>query len=194
MSPDIDTSMSLASIPGSSAEILYTFSSSLMSIAGAVKLNETAGRHAGSTSNMRRSEGKPKPLLNRSNRRSISLRKECHTSGTFVCAGATFFTSTGTSDIAVSIVHSEGSGTERFGHHPIEGGSVGRLHMLRAGVIHRVHDHPQQWQGFKRRKKAADCQPITRRPDPEIVMPEAEDPGAEDERYFDVKPCLDDPA
>src|SRR6516225_12153003 len=86
MSPDIDTSMSLASIPGNSAEILYTFSSSLMSIAGAAKLNELAGRHAGSTSNMRRSEGKPKPLLNRSNRRSISLRKECHTSGTFVCA------------------------------------------------------------------------------------------------------------
>src|SRR5271166_3685977 len=40
MSPDIDTSMSLASIPGNSAEILYAFSSSLMSIAGVEKLNE----------------------------------------------------------------------------------------------------------------------------------------------------------
>jgi len=101
MSPDSDTSMSLPSMPGNSAEILYAFSSSLMSIAGIEKLNEL--RHAGSMSNMRRSDGKPKPLPNRSNSRSISLRKECHTSGTFVCGGAVFFTSTGTSAIAVSV-------------------------------------------------------------------------------------------
>jgi len=69
-----------------------------MSIAGMEKLNEL--RHAGSMSNMRRSDGKP----NRSNSRSISPRNECHTSGTFVCAGAAFFTSTGTSAIAVSVV------------------------------------------------------------------------------------------
>src|SRR5208282_898030 len=46
MSPNTDTSTSLASIPGNSAEILYTFSSSRMSIAGVEKLNEL--RHAGS--------------------------------------------------------------------------------------------------------------------------------------------------
>jgi hypothetical protein len=101
MSPDTDTSTSLASIPGNSAEILYAFSSSLMSIAGVEKLNEL--RHAGSISNIRRSDGKPNPLPNRSNSRSISLRKDCHTSGRVVCAGGAFFTSTGTSAIAVSI-------------------------------------------------------------------------------------------
>jgi hypothetical protein len=53
---------------------------------------------------------KPKPLPNRSNSRAISPRKECHTSGTLVCAGAVFFTSTGTSAIAVSIVSQQGGG------------------------------------------------------------------------------------
>jgi hypothetical protein len=93
--------MSLASIPGNSAEILYAFSSSLISIAGVEKLNEL--RHAGSISNIRRSDGKPNPAPKRSNSRSISLRKDCHISGTVVCAGGAFFTSTGTSAIAVSI-------------------------------------------------------------------------------------------
>ena len=62
-------------------------------------LNALAGRHEGSISNTRRNEGKP----NRSNNRSISPGKECHTSGTLDCAGAVFFTSTGTSSVAVSI-------------------------------------------------------------------------------------------
>src|SRR6516164_1582293 len=107
MSPDTDMSMSLASIPGSSAEILYAFSSSLMSIAGVEKLNEV--RHAGSISNIRRSDGKPNPLPKRSNSRSISLRNDCHTSGRLVCAGGAFFTSTGTSAIAVSIGQGKGN-------------------------------------------------------------------------------------
>src|SRR6516162_4757693 len=72
-----------------------------MSIAGVEKLNEL--RHAGSISNIRRSDGKPNPLPKRSNNRSISPRKDCHTSGRVVCAGGAFFTSTGTSAIAVSI-------------------------------------------------------------------------------------------
>src|SRR6516162_3511842 len=75
-----------------------------MSIAGAEKVNELAGRHAGSVSNMRRSEGNPKPPANRSNNRSISLRNDRHTSGTAGSVAGAFLTSTGTSAIVVSIV------------------------------------------------------------------------------------------
>src|SRR6516164_6830168 len=75
-----------------------------MSIAGAEKVNELAGRHAGSVSNIRRSEGNPKPPANRSNNRSISLRNDRHTSGTAGSAAGAFLTSTGTSAIVVSIV------------------------------------------------------------------------------------------
>src|SRR6516162_4905560 len=96
--------MSSASIPGSSAEILYTLSSSLMSIAGTEKLNEFAERHKGSMSKTRRSAGKP----NRSNSRSISPRKDCHMSGVVVCARGAFFNSTGTSDIDVSVFRQPG--------------------------------------------------------------------------------------
>src|SRR6516162_9586077 len=78
-----------------------------MSIAGVEKLNEV--RHAGSISKIRRSDGKPNPLPNRSNSRSISPRKDCHTSGRVVCAGGAFFTSTGTSAIAVSIGQGKGN-------------------------------------------------------------------------------------
>src|SRR5215469_18240708 len=63
--------------------------------------------------------------------------------------------------------------------------------MLRAGVVYRMYDHPQQWQRFERREKASDRQPVTRRPDPEVVMSETKDPGAEDESHLDVKPRLD---
>src|SRR6516225_7182974 len=114
MLPDTDTSTSLASRPGSSAEILYALSSSLISIAGTEKVNELAERHAGSTSNMRRSEGKP----NRSNSRSISLRKDRHTSGAVVSAGGAFFTSTGTSAIAVSIILGGNTGIVLPVHRP----------------------------------------------------------------------------
>jgi hypothetical protein len=60
-------------------------------MAGIEKLNEL--RQGGSTSNIRRSEGNPNPLPNRSNSRSISLGKDCQTSGRLVCAGGAFFTS-----------------------------------------------------------------------------------------------------
>src|SRR5271157_3424759 len=68
------------------------------------RLFDCFGGGFGSMSNIRRRDGKPNPPPKQSNSRSISLRKDCHTSGTFVCAGgAVFFTSTGTSAIAVSV-------------------------------------------------------------------------------------------
>ena len=94
--------MSFGSRPGSSAVILYAFSSSATSTTGGAKLNVLSWRNIGSASNMRRSEGMPKAPEKRSNKRSISLRNERHAS----CAGAgvVFFTSTGVLAIAISIV------------------------------------------------------------------------------------------
>src|SRR6516225_3854730 len=66
--------------------------------------------------------------------------------------------------------------------------------MLRAGVVYRMYDHPQQRQRFERREKAADRQPVTRCPDPEVVVPKTKNPGAEDESHLDVEPRLDNPS
>ena len=81
---------------------------------------------------------------------------------------------------------------ERLRHHPVEGRLVGSSHPVRAGVVHGVHDHAQQRQRLERGEEAADREPVRRRADPEVVMAQAEDAGAQHQRDLDIEPGLDD--
>src|SRR5579859_5569309 len=75
-----------------------------MSMAGDDTLNVPSYRNAGSISNIRRSDGTPQPPANRSNSRSISLRRDRHASGVLAGAGGVFITSAGVVALTVSFL------------------------------------------------------------------------------------------
>src|SRR5208337_1637011 len=80
---------------------------------------------------------------------------------------------------------------ECFRQRPVKGRPVGSLKMTLARVVHSMHDHPEQRQRFECGEESTDRKPVTRRANPEIMMAESEDAGAEHQRNLDVQPALD---